>query len=438
MRYIRKYFKYVFIFVMTLLFLNFIPFDLDEIWNYGFMHSIYSGLVPYKDFNMVITPFFPMLFSLPFFIFGSNLLVVNICQSLLITFVYFLLEKMFGKVANIFLILLFFNYDMLYASYNFFIFFLFLVLIFMEKKKCNDYLIGIIIGLCVLTKQSVGGALALVSVYYLFKDYKKFFKRVAGAFIPVVIFLIYIFIVDCYKEFFDLCIAGLFDFGKENYVGNIFIILCYLLCLGVVIYKIIKDKRNINNYYVLALSIMVIPMFDYFHLKFFVLGVLILFIEKISLKRLNLDLLLYGCMLGITFINFSSSVKFPITYPNNVKHFEYRYISNKHLEETKVVSEKLTSYKDREVIYLFEQSYYYKILNDLPITYFDLINTGNWGYDGSSKLLDALKDKDNCVFVINKISFEGTRQSDKTALNYVLLNGKKIDEIYDFEFYIIE
>lgn len=438
MRYFKKYFKYVFTFVMTLLFLNFIPFDLDEIWNYGFMHSIYSGLIPYKDFNMVITPFFPMLFSLPFFIFGSNLLVVNICQSLLITFVYFLLEKMFGKVANIFLILLFFNYDMLYASYNFFIFFLFLVLIFMEKKKCNDYLIGIIIGLCVLTKQSVGGALALVSVYYLFKDYKKFFKRVVGAFIPVVIFLIYIFIVDCYKEFFDLCIAGLFDFGKENYVGNIFIILCYLLCLGVVIYKIIKDKRNINNYYVLALSIMVIPMFDYFHLKFFVLGVLILFIEKISLKRLNLDLLLYGCMLGITFINFSSSVKFPITYPNNVKHFEYRYISNKHLEETKVVSEKLTSYKDREVIYLFEQSYYYKILNDLPITYFDLINTGNWGYDGSSKLLDALKDKDNCIFVINKISFEGTRQSDKTALNYVLLNGKKIDEVYDFEFYIIE
>ena len=438
MRYFKKYFKYVFTFVMTLLFLNFIPFDLDEIWIYGFMHSIYSGLIPYKDFNMVITPFFPMLFSLPFFIFGSNLLVVYICQSFLITFVYFLLEMMFGKVANIFLILLFFNYDMLYASYNFFIFFLFLVLIFMEKKKCNDYLIGIIIGLCVLTKQSVGGALALVSVYYLFKDYKKFFKRVVGAFIPVVIFLIYIFIVDCYKEFFDLCIAGLFDFGKENYVGNIFIILCYLLCLGVVIYKIIKDKRNINNYYVLALSIMVIPMFDYFHLKFFVLGVLIFFIEKISLKRLNLDLLLYGCMLGITFINFSSSVKFPITYPNNVKHFEYRYISNKHLEETKVVSEKLTSYKDMEVIYLFEQSYYYKILNDLPITYFDLINTGNWGYDGSSKLLDALKDKDNCIFVINKISFEGTRQSDKTALNYVLLNGKKIDEIYDFEFYIIE
>lgn len=438
MRYIKKYFKYIFIFLMTLLFLNFIPFDLDEIWNYGFMHSIYSGSIPYKDFNMVITPFFPMLFSLPFFIFGSNLLVVNICQSLLITFVYFLLEKMFGKVANIFLILLFFNYDMLYASYNFFIFFLFLVLIFMEKKKCNDYLIGIIIGLGVLTKQSVGGALALVSVYYLFRDYKKFFKRVAGAFIPVIIFLIYIFIVDCYKEFFDLCIAGLFDFGKENYVGNIFIIICFLLCLGVVLYRIVKDKRNINNYYTLALSVMVIPMFDYFHLKFFVLGVLILFIEKISLKKLNLDLLLCGCMIGITFINFSSSVEFPITYPNKIRHFEYRYISNKHLDETKVISEKLTSHKDREVIYLFEQSYYYKLLNDLPITYFDLINTGNWGYDGSNKLLDALKEKDDCIFVINKISYEGTRQSDKTALNYVLLNGTKIDEIYDFEFYIIE
>ena len=150
-------FKYVFIFILSLIFLNFIPFDLDEIWNYGFMHNMYYGLVPYTDFNMVITPFFPFLFSLPFYIFGSNLLVVNVCQSLLITLVYVLLEKLFGKNTNILLILFFFNYDMIYASYNFFVFFLFLLLLFMEKKECNDYLIGIVIGLAVLTKQSVGG-----------------------------------------------------------------------------------------------------------------------------------------------------------------------------------------------------------------------------------------------------------------------------------------
>ena len=416
MKYLKKYFKYIFIFFMVLLFLNCIPFDLDEVWNYGFMHNIYSGLVPYKDFNMVVTPFFPFLFSLPFHIFGSNLIVVNICQSLLMTFVYVLLEKLFGRKADVFFIFLFFNYDMLYASYNFFIFFLFLVLIFMEKKKCNDYLIGIIIGLCVLTKQSVGGALALVSVYYLFKDYKKFFKRVAGAFIPVVIFLIYIFIVDCYKEFFDLCIAGLFDFGKENYVGYKFIMIIFFVCLGVVLFQIYKDRKDINNYYVLALSVMVIPMFDYFHLKFFVLGVLILFIDRIPIKMFNLNLLFYGSMIGMGLLNFFMVVERPIIYPNNVNHFEYRFIADRHTDETKLVSDKLTSFGDKEVIYLFEQAYYYKIVNDIDINYFDLINTGNWGYNGSEKLLNALEEKEDAIFAINRLSYAWDKQTDRVAL----------------------
>ena len=41
-----------------------VPVNLDEIWNYGFSHNIYSGLVPYRDFNMIITPFYNFLMSL--------------------------------------------------------------------------------------------------------------------------------------------------------------------------------------------------------------------------------------------------------------------------------------------------------------------------------------------------------------------------------------
>ena len=435
MKYLKKYFKYIFIFFMVLLFLNCIPFDLDEVWNYGFMHNIYSGLVPYKDFNMVVTPFFPFLFSLPFHIFGSNLIVVNICQSLLMTFVYFLLEKLFGRKADVFFIFLFFNYDMLYASYNFFIMFLFLLLLYMEKKKCNDYLIGFIIGLAVLTKQSVGGALALVSLYYLFKDYRKFFKRVLGALIPVTIFIIYIFVMDCYKEFFDLCIAGLFDFGKENYVGYKFILIIFFVCLGVVLFQIYKDRKDINKYYVLALSVMVIPMFDYFHLKFFVLGVLILFIDKIPIKMFNLNLLFYGSMIGMGLLNFFMVVERPIIYPNNVNHFEYRFIVDRHIDETKLVSDKLTSFGDKEVIYLFEQAYYYKIVNDIDINYFDLINTGNWGYNGSEKLLNTLKEKEDAIFVVNRLSYAKDKQTDRVALEFVEKYCVKIDEFLNYEFY---
>lgn len=437
----KKYkdiFKYAFVFVAALIFLNFIPFDLDEIWNYGFMHNMYEGLVPYKDFNMVITPFFPFLFSLPFYIFGSNLLVVNVCQSILITAVFFLLEKLFGKTANILLVILFFNYDMIYASYNFFAFFLFLLLLWMEKKTVNDWLIGIIIGLAVLTKQSIGGCLALVSIYYLFKDYKKFFKRVGGALIPTFIFIIYMFISNCYKEFWDLCIMGMFDFGKQNYIGSSLVIIIFILCLGFIIYRIFKDKNNINNYYILAFSSITIPMFDYFHFKYFLLGLLFLVLGNVKVKKINLDLLMYGCVIGIVFVNLLVTFQDRGVYPNDINHFQYRYISNKHIKETKEVSDKLMKYQDRGVLFLFEQSYYYKIVNDIRIDYFDLINTGNWGYNGSKKLEKALKDKSDYVFVINKFSYIDSKQTDKVALNYVLENGTLIDEVYNFQFYIID
>ena len=434
----KKVIKYVFVFICSLVFLNFIPFDLDEIWNYGFMHSMYSGLVPYRDFNMVVTPFFPLLFSLPFHLFGSNLLVVNVCQSLLIVLTYVLLEKLIGDKANILLLLMFFNYDMMYASYNYFIFFLFLSLLYLEKNKSNDYVIGIVIGLAVLTKQSVGGLLAIVSLYYVFKekDFKKLIKRVIGAMLPVGLFLIYLAVTEAFADFVNLCILGLFDFGTNNYVGVRALVLGYILLIGVVIYFIVKRRNSIDKYYVLAFSTIAIPMFDYFHIKFFVLALLILVLEKINRKKINLNLLLYGSMIGIVFINLIVSVDGDMVYPNSIKHFEYRYISSKHIKETQLVSEKLKDYSDRELLLLFEQSYYYKISNDFPINHFDLINTGNWGYKGSEKLLKELKKKKDAVFVINRLSYEGTRQTDKTALNYVLKNCKKIDEIYGFEFYI--
>lgn len=434
----KKVIKYVFVFICSLVFLNFIPFDLDEIWNYGFMHSMYSGLVSYRDFNMVVTPFFPLLFSLPFHLFGSNLLVVNVCQSLLIVLTYVLLEKLIGDKANILLLLMFFNYDMMYASYNYFIFFLFLSLLYLEKNKSNDYVIGIVIGLAVLTKQSVGGLLAIVSLYYVFKekDFKKLIKRVIGAMLPVGLFLIYLAVTEAFADFVNLCILGLFDFGTNNYVGVRALVLGYILLIGVVIYFIVKRRNSIDKYYVLAFSTIAIPMFDYFHIKFFVLALLILVLEKINIKKINLNLLLYGSMIGIVFINLIVSVDGDMVYPNSIKHFEYRYISSKHIKETQLVSEKLKDYSDKELLLLFEQSYYYKISNDFPINHFDLINTGNWGYKGSEKLLKELKKKKDAVFVINRLSYEGTRQTDKTALNYVLKNCKKIDEIYGFEFYI--
>ena len=147
---------------------------------------------------------------------------------------------------------------------------------------------------------------------------------------------------------------------------------------------------------------------------------------------------MYGCIIGIVFINMFSSFQDKGVYPNDINHFQYRYISNEHIKETKEVSEVLKKYQDKGILFLFEQSYYYKIVNDIRIDYFDLINTGNWGYNGSEKLENALKDKRDYIFVINKFSYIDSKQTDKVALNYVLENGTLIDEVYNFQFYIID
>ena len=49
--------------------------DLDEIWNYNFSRNIANGLVPYRDFNMVITPLLSIISGLILKITFNELLI---------------------------------------------------------------------------------------------------------------------------------------------------------------------------------------------------------------------------------------------------------------------------------------------------------------------------------------------------------------------------
>ena len=119
---IKKVMKYFFAFFIILIF-NLIcsPINLDEIWNYGFANNMYRGLVPYLDFNMVIPPFYPWLMSLPFYLFGSSMLVFHITNSLILTTCLFLLEKMYQDKMWIFFLMFFFPVNSTFPNYNLFL-----------------------------------------------------------------------------------------------------------------------------------------------------------------------------------------------------------------------------------------------------------------------------------------------------------------------------
>lgn len=428
----------IFLFLLFLLFnLILFPTNLDEIWNYGFSHNLYSGLIPYKDFNMVITPFYPFIMSLGFHIFGSSMLVFHVEHAIILICLCVLLFLLIDKKAWFIVALMLFPVNVSFPSYNIFLYFLLVLIIYLEKEKRSDYLIGFLLGLCVLTKHSVGLCLLLPSLYYI-KDLKKVGRRFLGFIVPLFVFIIYLIITKSMIPFIDLCILGLFDFASENGKAFNIYFLLFIIMIGITIYFIVKDRKNLVNYYVLAFYSIMIPLFDIYHFMVAFLAFLILILSKVKKDIIKPGLFGISIILFSAVLLMDSRFKSKIIYPNNIKHFEYRFIDYDSILFTNKVNDYIKKNSDREFVFLNSNGYYFRLINDMKISYIDLINAGNFGYNGSDKLLKEIKKRKNSIFLVDKSELSPIKQSDKQALNYVIDNGKKIGNIDFFDIYVFD
>lgn len=403
----KKYIKYIFIFIFSFVCMSFLltSFDMDTIWNYGFSYAISIGEIPYKDFNMVLTPLYSFLMSIPLLI-SKNIIMFYIANSLLITGIFYLLFKLIGKRAWIFLILLLFPVPaIIEPSYNTFLIFLVILLIYLEKNNSNDYLIGLIIGLSILTKQSVGPFLLIPTIVYYRKDIKKILKRLVGLIIPCIIFLIYLLVTKSLNSFIDLCILGLFDFNNSNGFKLNITILIGILLLIVSLILFIKNKKDIKYLYILMFYSIVIPLFDYPHLEFFFFVLSIVLVDKIKeYKTLFINSILFTTSFAsIVFIYTNENTK--IIYPNKYNNFNYRLLNNKHNENE--VRDSVIKYirdnKDKDIIIIGSDAYFYKITCNMKIDYFDLNNYGNHGYNGTEKMKKKIDNlKKNTIIIIDR------------------------------------
>jgi len=425
----KVYLKYLFIFFLFLfwnLFLS--PLNLDEIWSYGFTNNLYLGLIPYRDFNMVITPFYPMIMCIPMFLFGSNMLVFHIENAILITFTIFLMFRIIGNKTWYVMLLFLFPINFTFPNYNFLLLFFFILLVYLEKTNSNDYLIGIIIALSFLTKQTVGIFFLLPSLYYL-KRKEKIFKRIVGFMIPNVFFLIYLIVTNSFRNFIDLCLLGLIDFGEGNHKAFSIYFFISITLLAIVIWFIKKEKKQIHNYYLLSFYSLCLPLFDLYHLQLFFIAIAVVFFMKSSQKFLfNSALFFWGISIGIRVIMIQHNDVFDVKYPNSVPHFEYRLISNRGIRNTDLTNQLLQKYHYK-VMFIGPNGYYFKIINNRKIDCLDLINTGNFGYHGSQKLLNRIqKLSDQYVFFVELSDLGKDTQTDQNVLKYVLDHGSLIEK----------
>ena len=425
--------KYIILFIIFFsFFLFFSSGDADVIWNYGFSHAIRIGEIPYKDFNMIITPLYSFIMSIGLFI-KDSWFIFLMEQSILLLLLIFLLDKLLDKKIYFLLLLMLSSY-MIYPSYNFFCLLLIVLLLYLEKNNKSDYLIGFILSLLFLTKQSIGVFLFIMVLISSF-DFDKIKKRIIG-FIPmIIVFFIYLLITKSFDLFIDFCFLGMFDFSGNSS----FDILSSLYVIPVFIYLIYKIKSNykdITIYYLIGSFSFVIPICDFNHVSYllFIFMLILLINHNISYSILFKVIYYLAFVLIICLNYFVLHIDRIKNYKfYNYNHFDYYYedsYTNNYIDKIS------NDYKKRDNNYMFtSDSMLFNIITDKKINYFSINNYGNYGYDGINKMKDRIDNMHDVYFYLNDFF---NRQSATEINEYIIENSQFKYEIMGSKVYYKE
>ena len=401
----------------------------DEIWNYGFSYNIASGLVPYRDFNMVILPLFNYIGSIFIIIFGNYLYSVNIFISLVLTLILFFMYYKIGKKVFVIIPL---TLLYLFYSYNIFCVLLMVLIInFIDSDyKSKDIIISLLVSFMFLTKQNIGLCLVIPLIYFS----KNKLKSIIVFLVPIFIFIMYLVYNDAFYDFIDYCFLGLFDFGNKNSCFA-FLPLELPLCLFLV-YRLIKSSfKDELCFYTLMFQIVSYPLMDDYHFMIgFIIFLYYIFIKYKINNRYNKYFIVMSCFYMI----------FSMFIPNNSifnESFKGIYYSNSFLSG-RVVSgisqrdlDEVSNYildKDSEYddIYIFsEYAYILKLYSNLSINKFDLINNGNMGYNGSKRYIEEVSSNcydHSCLFILGSVN---ENQTNDDVLEYVRNNYNRVDRL---------
>ena len=351
MKFLKKYYKYLLVFIFFFLCILFFGYNnTDNIWNYGMAHAIRMGEISYKDFNIITTPLYPFIMSLFLFVWDEYL-VFLLAQSLLGTLCYAIIDKMIGNKSILIIPLAGFGlFYLFFPNYNFSVLLWILLLMLFEKEEKSDYGIGVILGLLVLTKHTMGAVIVLCSLLSTF-NIKRMGKRIVGMIGPGVIFILYLLLTKSFSSFWNLSVMGLFDFSGHNNYKSLWII-CFTV--GVLLYtlwSLKKDYKNPLTYYLLGSIFFVYPIVDFFHFHYVALILLVYILLKV--KEVKKEFYFAGILLSLFFIGFNISINFS-AYQNasfsNLPHFKGYLHEKDYLEEINIVYQ---DYQKKENAYMF-------------------------------------------------------------------------------------
>ena len=502
----KDFILFIFIAVMVFSIIAINPIsNLDEIWNYNTARAITQNLIPYKDISMITTPLLPMITALFLKLIANEVIVSRVLASVLcggVLFSIFKILKLLIKEENTCLIItallgLLFR-DCYCIDYNILSLMFSLIILYIELKNIDkphfennktDFLIGILAGLTVCTKQSIGAILAIIVVGYKiifvqnkkeFIEYLKIaFKRIIGILIPIILVLIYLIVTNSLQDFINYAVLGISTFSNKipyaqlmnndkkeiQILSRIMPFILLAMAVLTIVLQNKKKKENIGNtdnkiltmlIYSLSTIIIMYPISDEIHFLIagtitfiglayilYLLGITIY--NKINLQSKKKIYKITSLMISIIAIAFIAvrgieNITEYIKQEKNetIEHYKNIQISE-YLQEriNEIDNFILEQEKENKKVYILdaEAAIYMILINNYNKDY-DMFLKGNIGKDGQEGQIQKIKQKEtNEIILIRKRNLQSNWQTPTEVVNYVRENLEFMGEVSIYEVY---
>ena len=411
----KKYIKIFLCFLLLTIFVSSLKLiSTDEMWSYGFSYNIASGLIPYKDFNMVQSPLYSLIFSIPLRFFGNHYIIFLLFNCLLYSFVFTLIYNKIGKKTLYLLLTLPLCLNLI--SYNIFCMMLLLIILLLvdSNYKYKNLIIGILIGMIMMTKHNIGLCLAVVYLYDNRKNILSILKSCLYVGIPVLFVIVYLLCYNSLSQYYDFSFLGLGNF-LDNFmfdVASLILVILLILFIGI---KFLKTK-DIKYFYVLAFQSIAFPLIEKAHIMIGIIPLIYLILLSKD-KYISLIVKLFiiiGCSIMIP----SNLINTNIELNNNF--LKYARIPNALSNYLSNFSKYIDSKNKEYDVYLFLNAYPIKLYRNENPTFYDFILTGNMGSDPEKYIrqIDKKCKKRKCLFVLDKTYFY-KKKSKYDQLSYL-------------------
>ncbi len=434
---------------------------------------------------------------------------MRILAALLMTSIFYMIFKILKRLTketNISVIItaligLLFR-EIFCIDYNYMCLFLCLSILYLElasEKKNKSLWIGILGGLAICTKQSIGAIIAIAvllrplleinkkeNIKVLMKEVG---KRVLGIAIPSIILLSYLIITNSFNDFLDYAIKGIATFdNKVEYktllksnileitiLSRLIPVTIIVTILASIITKIISIKKvevqeetkekftniQILTLYSLPVLIVIYPIADRIH---FLIGITIALISisyclfllgkigydkiRYSKKKFHyktITLIIWVGLLATISLQGVINIR---EYINNyrygkinkeIEHFENieipEYLQDRIIEIDKYIKEKE---KQGITVYILDaESAVYTIPLNKYTKDYDMFLKGNIGKDGEQGQIEKIKKEknENIIYLVRKDNETLNWQSPIKVITYIKENLRHVGEIEFYDAY---